>query len=84
MGEDAVFEPGSGEEEGFVRHHGCPWRRWHERAGLVAEDRPGCDEWFRAMCATLGEALGRDVRFETLEALPDGGPSCLRRIWVER
>ena len=84
MGEDAAVEPGATADEAFVRHQACPWQKWHERNGLVAEDRPGCDEWFRATCETVGAATGRVVRFETLEALPDGGQSCLRRIWVEK
>ena len=84
MGEDAVYEAGTSPDEGFVRHRGCPWKKWHERTGLVAEDRPGCDEWFRATCDTVGKALGQTVHFETLEALPDGGASCLRRIWTDR
>ncbi len=83
MGEDASLELGVGEEEAFVRHRACPWHRWHERNGLVAEDRPGCDEWFRATCETVSRAVGREVRVETLESLPEGGASCLRRIWVE-
>lgn len=82
MGEDAVFEPGAGPDEGFVRHRGCPWKVWHERSALLHEDRPGCDEWFRATCETVSEATGKEVRFETLEALPEGGASCLRRLWV--
>jgi len=84
MGEDAVFEPGASDDEGYVRHRGCPWKKWHERLGLLAEDRPGCDEWFRATCDTVGAAIGVAVRFETQQALPEGAPSCLRRIWVER
>jgi len=82
MGEDAVFEGGVDGDEGFVRHRACPWKKWHERNGLLAEDRPGCDEWFRAMCQTIGKATGKTVRFETLESLPEGGTSCLRRVWV--
>lgn len=84
MGEDAVLEAGVTPEEAYVRHQACPWQKWHDRNGLLAEDRPGCDEWFRATCETVSAATGRRVRFETLEALPDGGRSCLRRIWVER
>ena len=83
MGEDAVVEDGVG-DEAFVRHRACPWQKWHERLGLVAEDRPGCDEWVRSTCDTVGAAFGRKIRFETLESLPEGGSSCLRRIWVER
>ena len=83
MGEDAVVEPAAGPDAAYVRHRACPWQKWHQRTGLVAEDRPGCDAWFEATCATIGKALDRDVRFETLETLPEGGSSCLRRIWVE-
>jgi hypothetical protein len=83
MGEDAVAEPGAFAHEAFVRHRACPWKTWHERKGLLAEDRPGCDAWFGSICRTLGDGLGRRVTFETLESLPDGGASCLRRLRVE-
>jgi len=52
MGEDAALETGDG--EAFVVHSACPWCRWHEKHGLLAEDRPGCDEWFRATMETIG------------------------------
>lgn len=82
MGEEAVAEEGNG-DEAFVRHNACPWRDWHERLGLLAEDRPGCDAWFRTTIDALNETLGVDLRFETQEALPDGDSCCLRRIWAE-
>lgn len=81
MGEDAVTERGAHDEEAFVVHRACPWKGWHERMKLVHEDRPGCDEWFRATIATVNQALGTNVKFETLETLPEGGASCRRRIW---
>ena len=81
MGEDAEVAPGASDREAFVVHSACPWQKWHEQQGLVAEDRPGCDEWFRATIDTINRALGSNVRFETVEALPEGGRSCRRRIW---
>lgn len=81
MGEDARIEPGANERECFVVHSACPWQKWHEREGLVAEDRPGCDAWFRATIDAVNGALGTNVRFETLESLPEGGNSCRRRVW---
>ncbi len=83
MGEDALVEPGEG-DEAYVRHRDCPWKRWHEKNGVLGECRPGCDSWFGATLATVNEKLGARLRFETLEALPEGGPSCLRRLWTER
>ncbi len=86
MGEDAHAEAAKaddGRDEAFVRHAACPWPRWHERNGLTAEDRPGCDRWFDATLEALSRDLGATIRFETLESLPEGGASCLRRIWVE-
>lgn len=84
MGEDAVVEPGAdGVDEAYLRHTACPWVDWHRRQGLLAEDRPGCDAWFRSTFECVGEAAGKAVRFETLESLPEGGTCCLRRIWVE-
>jgi hypothetical protein len=81
MGEDAVCEPGATSSEALVRHRSCPWLDWHRRLGLVAEDRPGCDTWFRATVDEVNRVLGASLRVETREALPDGGPSCLRRLW---
>ncbi len=84
MGEDAVAEHDPDHpNEAFVRHRACPWKGWHEHKGLLDEDRPGCDQWFEMTIRVLREATGQDLRFETLEALPDGNPSCLRRIWIE-
>ncbi len=83
MGEDAQVEPGATSGECFVKHTSCPWFRWHDRNGLLHEDRPGCDRWFEATIRTINEKLGTSVRFETLSALPDGDECCLRRIWAE-
>lgn len=84
MGEDAHLEVSEGKDEAFVRHHDCPWVHWHRRTGLLHEDRPGCDVWFKTMVDDINAALGTRLRFETLESLPEGKPSCLRRFWVER
>ena len=83
MGEDAVLEPGGAPGEYFVKHRTCPWHRWHEDLELLSEDRPGCDRWFQATIRTINEKLGTSLRFETLSALPEGGDSCRRRIWLE-
>jgi hypothetical protein len=83
MGEEAVVETSEDGDQAFVRHHACPWRDWHERLGLIAEDRPGCDAWFGATLDGINRTLGTSLRFETLEALPEGDSSCLRRLWVE-
>jgi hypothetical protein len=83
MGEDAYMEEGEKAGEYLVRHKACPWHVWHERLGLLSEDRPGCDRWFEATIRTINEKLGTKLRFETLSALPDGGDCCLRRIWEE-
>lgn len=83
MGEDASVETSEGKDEAFVRHTSCPWLRWHQRLDLLKEDRPGCDSWFHSTVDGISAALGTDVRVETLEAMPDGDPCCLRRIWVE-
>ncbi len=86
MGEDAVVEAAAGDgptDEAFVRHDGCPWKGWHERQGLLAEDRPGCDAWFAATVDGINRSLDTNLRFETLESLPEGGASCRRRFWVE-
>lgn len=81
MGEDAVVERGAGDREAFVVHRACPWKRWHEKMDLAREDRPGCDEWFRATIEAVNRALGSRVAFETIESLPEGGSTCRRRIW---
>ena len=82
MGEDVTVEPGDG-DEAFVRHDDCPWFHWHKRLGLLEEDRPGCDTWFFTVVAAVNEALGTDIRIETISALPEGGSCCRRRIWIE-
>ena len=82
MGEDATVEQGEG-DEAFVRHADCPWYDWHNRLGILKEDRPGCDMWFCTAVAEINNALGTNVKIETKCALPDGGDCCLRRIWVE-
>jgi len=83
MGEEAVFEEGADAEEAFVRHDACPWFAWHERLGLLEEDRPGCDRWFSTTVNEINRALGSTLRVETLGTLPDGDPACVRRFWVE-
>lgn len=82
MGEAATLETAG--DEARVRHADCPWFHWHRRLGLLAEDRPGCDVWFQTIVADVNEALGTRLRVETLESLPDGGSSCLRRFWTDR
>jgi len=83
MGEDAVVELAAdgSRDEAFVRHRACPWFDWHRKAGLLEEDRRGCDVWFASMMTELNRALGANLRCETLATLPEGGASCLRRIW---
>lgn len=83
MGEDAVAETSPNGEEALVRHRDCPWRDWHERMGLLDEDRPGCDAWFAATIESINHALGTRLRFETIDSLPEGGSACVRRLWVE-
>jgi hypothetical protein len=82
MGEDAVVEVAV-DGTALLRHRACPWRGWHERKGLLEEDRPGCDAWFQSTVDTVNAALGTKLRFETLEALPEGGRACVRRFWED-
>ncbi len=85
MGEDASVEPSvAGRDEVFLRQHACPGHHGHKRVDLVSEDQPGCDRWFALTIDTINEALDTTVRFETLQSLPEGGDSCLRRIWMEQ
>lgn len=83
MGETAAVEATPGKDEAFVRHAECPWFGWHQRTNLISEDRPGCDVWFRTIVEDVNKALGTRLRVETIESLPEGGKSCLRRFWVE-
>lgn len=82
MGEDAVVEPGEG-NEAFVRHHDCPWYHWHKRLDMSNEDQPGCDTWFFTVVTEINKALGTKIKIETRCSLPAGGDCCLRRIWEE-
>ena len=84
MGEAATTETTAGKDEAFVRHADCPWVHWHTRMNLLHEDRPGCDIWFKVAIEDINKTLGSKLHVETLEALPDGGKCCLRRIWAEK
>jgi hypothetical protein len=81
MGEDAVVEEDAG--VALVRHRSCPWLAWHQARHLLEEDRRGCDLWFATVVSELNRALSARLRVETLETLPEGAPSCLRRIWQD-
>jgi hypothetical protein len=81
MGEDAALQTGEG-GEAFVEHSDCPWKHWHEKQGLLAEDRPGCDAWFQATVDTVNGSLGSKLEVETLSTLPDGDACCRRRFSV--
>ncbi|MFH1319172.1 MAG: L-2-amino-thiazoline-4-carboxylic acid hydrolase [Bacteroidota bacterium] len=83
MGEDAKVVEGADEKEVFLRHDGCPWYDWHQRLGLLEEDRPGCDKWFETAVDDINKELGTNVKIETQKSLPDGDDCCLRKIWVE-
>lgn len=83
MGERASARSARGGREAFVRHAECPWYGWHRKLGLLREDRRGCDRWFESTVKHVNRRLGTRLRVETLEALPSGGASCLRRLWVE-
>lgn len=83
MGEDAEVIEKTAEGHSRARHNSCPWHRWHERQGLLAEDQVGCDHWLATVIDEINAALGTSLRFSTDEALPGGGSCCLRRFWVE-
>ncbi len=83
MGEDAEYAGTDGDGCHLARHNACPWFDWHKREGLLAEDRLGCDHWLATVVDEVNRALGAKVRFQTVEALPDGGTQCLRRFWQE-
>ena len=83
MGEEAYLETGDNDKEAFVRHKNCPWYTWHQKLGLLDEDRPGCDIWFFRTVEEINKALGTNVKIETTMSLPDGDDCCLRRFWVE-
>ncbi len=94
MGEDAILlgvEEDLATSGDLVAHHGevcaqhrdCPWYHWHKKMGLLKEDQPGCDEWLRTVVEEINKAHSSKLRFETVESLPEGGKSCLRRFWEE-
>jgi len=84
MGEDAHLDVSEDGQEAFVRHEACPWLDWHQRLGLLEEDRSGCDCWFATTVDGINRKLGTALRVETLSALPSGDAACVRRFWVER
>ena len=83
MGEDAEIINEGNPIEIFVRHNGCPWFNWHLKVDALAEDRPGCDIWFKTVVDDINKALGTKVKIETQSSLPEGESSCVRRIWIE-
>jgi hypothetical protein len=82
MGEDAEVEAGP-DGESRVVHHDCPWFHWHKREGVLDEDQAGCDHWLKTIVDHINQSLGRSLRFETLESLPEGAQCCRRRFWEE-
>ena len=82
MGEDAAVVPSPNEGESLARHDACPWFDWHKREGLLHEDQVGCDWWLKTVVDEINKSLGSDLQYETVESLPAGGSSCLRRFWV--
>ena len=83
MGEDAEVVPSSNPGESLARHNACPWYDWHKREVLLAEDQVGCDRWLETVVEEINRSLGTELRCETVESLPTGGSSCLRRFWEE-
>jgi hypothetical protein len=83
MGEDAVVVEGGDDRECFARHDDCPWLEWHRREGKTDLDQAGCDRWLEVLVGDVNEALGTDVKWETVKAMPAGDEVCLRRFWVE-
>ncbi len=83
MGEDASLYEGDNEREAYMVHRACPWYHFHQRYDAVAEDRPGCDKWLETLIAEINRELGSQVKFETLESLPEGAPACVRRVWED-
>jgi len=83
MGEDTKFIEGRTPKEAWVRWDRCPWREWHRRYNAVEECRPGCDKWMEAIINDLNIFFGKNLRWATLRALPEGDDCCLRRIWTE-
>lgn len=83
MGEAAELKVTAGKDEAFVVHGDCPWVHWHRKLGLLHEDLPGCDVWFQTTVADINAALGTNLKVETVEALPEGQPTCTRRFWTE-
>jgi len=81
MGEDAAVVPSPNAGESLARHEACPWFDWHKREGLLHEDQVGCDWWLQTVVEEINKSLGSDLKFETVESLPAGGNSCLRRFW---
>ena len=83
MGEDAKVATSPNPGESLARHEACPWFDWHKREGLLHEDQVGCDWWLKTVVEEINKNLRTKLRFETVESLPTGGSSCLRRFWEE-
>jgi len=83
MGEDAEVAEKSPEGHSQARHKNCPWFTWHKKQGLEEEDIAGCDQWLETVVKEINSAMGRSLRFETVESLPGGDKCCLRKFWEE-
>jgi len=81
MGEAAEVVPSSVPGESLARHNACPWYDWHKRENLLEEDQVGCDRWLQTVVDEINKTLGTRLRLETVESLPTGGSSCLRKFW---
>ena len=83
MGEDAHMFEGDTEREAYMLHKECPWVTFHKKFDALEEDRPGCDKWLESLIDIVNKELGCNVKFETLESLPEGGSGCVRRVWED-
>lgn len=78
-------EPGADENEVFIVWERCPWPTTAKQYGApMAEDLAGCDLALQTTIADVGLFANRNLKIETVKAIPRGEGKCVRRLWLEQ
>jgi hypothetical protein len=72
-------------DEVFIVWERCPWPTAAKNYGAsMAEDVAGCDLMLQTTLADVASFINRDLKIETLKAIPRGEGKCVRRLWLEQ
>jgi hypothetical protein len=71
-------------DEVFIVWERCPWPTAAKNYGApMTEDVAGCDLLLQTALADVSLFINRNLKIETLKAIPRGEGSCVRRLWLE-